>query len=184
MEQEKEIRWLGTAYQDILEFPSDFRKEACFQLGKIQAGLDPDDWKPFEGIGPGTKEIRIREISGIYRVIYVAIFEEAIYVLRRFQEKTENYNKTRYGCCWDTLPSHYCRKKEQEMTIETEINHVTRPGANLFLELGFQPDEAARLHRESKQRISDTRVLKEQLMEELTKWILENHLKQAEASNI
>ena len=70
------------------------------------------------------------------------------------------------------------------MTIETEIKHITKPGANLFLELGFQPDEAARLHRESKQRINDTRVLKEQLMEELSKWILENHLKQAEASEI
>lgn len=70
------------------------------------------------------------------------------------------------------------------MMIDTKIKHVTKPGANLFLELGFEPDEAARLHTESKQRISDTRVLKEQLMDELSKWILENHLKQAEASKI
>ena len=70
------------------------------------------------------------------------------------------------------------------MTIETDIKHVTKPGANLFLELGFEPDEAACLHTELKQRISDTKLLKEQLMEELSKWILENHLKQAEASEI
>ena len=43
MEQEKEIRWMGTAYQDILEFPAETRKEAGFQLGKVQAGLDPDN---------------------------------------------------------------------------------------------------------------------------------------------
>ena len=70
------------------------------------------------------------------------------------------------------------------MTIGTDVKHVTKPGANLFLELGFESDEAARLHAESKQRISDTRALKEQLMEELSKWILENHLKQADAAEI
>lgn len=93
MEQEKEIRRMGTAYQDILEFPSESRKEAGFQLGKVQAGLDPDNWKPFDEIGSGTKEIRIRETTGFYRVIYVAKFEEAIYVLHCFQKKTEATTK-------------------------------------------------------------------------------------------
>ena len=93
MEQEKEIRWIGTAYHDILEFPSEPRKEAGFQLGKVQAGLDPDNWKPFDEIGSGTKEIRIREHTGIYRVMYVAKFEEAIYVLHCFQKKTEATTK-------------------------------------------------------------------------------------------
>lgn len=88
MEQDKEIRWVGTAYHDILEFLAEPRKEAGFQLGKVQAGLDPDNWKPFDEVGPGTKEIRIREITGIYRVMYVAKFEEAIYVLHCFQKKT------------------------------------------------------------------------------------------------
>lgn len=58
-----------------------------FQLGKVQVGLDPDDWKPFDNAGAGTKEIRIRETSGIYRVMYVAKFEEAVYVLHCFQKK-------------------------------------------------------------------------------------------------
>jgi phage-related protein len=89
MEHEKEIRWMGTAYQDILEFPAETRKEAGFQLGKVEAGLDPDNWKPFDEVGSGTKEIRIRETTGIYRVMYVAKFEEAIYVLHCFQKKTE-----------------------------------------------------------------------------------------------
>lgn len=89
MEQEKEIRWVGSAYQDILEFPAEPRKEAGFQLGKVQAGLEPDNWKPFDEIGAGAKEIRIREASGIYRVMYVAKFEEAIYVLHCFQKKAQ-----------------------------------------------------------------------------------------------
>lgn len=70
------------------------------------------------------------------------------------------------------------------MTIDTEIRHVTKPGANLFLELGFEPDDAARFYAESRQAINDTKALKEQLMDELSRWINENHLKQAEAAEI
>src|SRR5580658_1044192 len=89
MEDEKQIRWVGSAYDDLLAFPRDARKEAGFQLGKVQAGLEPADWKPFDDVGAGAREIRIRDASGIYRVIYVAKFEEAIYVLHCFQKKTQ-----------------------------------------------------------------------------------------------
>ena len=58
-------------------------------MGKVQAGLDPIDWKPFDEVGDGTKEIRIRDANGIYRVMYVAKFEEAIYVIHCFQKKTQ-----------------------------------------------------------------------------------------------
>ncbi|WP_114814589.1 helix-turn-helix domain-containing protein [Paraburkholderia kururiensis] len=70
------------------------------------------------------------------------------------------------------------------MSIDTEIRHVTKPGANLFLELGFAPDEAKRLHAASQKQINDTRLLKEQLMTELTQWIEQHHLKQAEAAQV
>ena len=62
-------------------------------MGKVQAGLDPTDWKPFDDVGAGTKEIRIKDASGIYRVMYVAKFEEAIYVLHCFQKKTQATGK-------------------------------------------------------------------------------------------
>jgi phage-related protein len=58
-------------------------------IRKVQAGLEPADWKPFDDVGPGTREIRIRDASGTYRVMYVARFEEAIYVLHCFQKKTQ-----------------------------------------------------------------------------------------------
>ena len=89
MDDEKQIRWVGSAYDDLLAFRKDARKEAGFQLGKVQAGLAPTDWKPFDDVGAGTREIRIREASGIYRLIYVAKFEEAIYVLHCYQTKTQ-----------------------------------------------------------------------------------------------
>ena len=44
-------------------------------------------------MGPGTKEIRIKDASGIFRVLYVAKFEEAVYVLHCFRKKTQATSK-------------------------------------------------------------------------------------------
>ncbi len=63
------------------------------------------------------------------------------------------------------------------MKIDTEIRHVTKPGENLFLELGFPHEEAQWLYLASQQQINDTRRLKEQLMTELAGWIEQHHLK-------
>jgi phage-related protein len=43
MDDEKQIRWAGTAYDDLLAFPGGARKDAGFQLGKVQAGPGPTD---------------------------------------------------------------------------------------------------------------------------------------------
>ncbi|ERT11180.1 type II toxin-antitoxin system RelE/ParE family toxin [Photorhabdus temperata] len=60
-----------------------------YQLDRVQQGKDPDDWKPMSTVGAGVKEIRVKDADGIYRVMYVAKFEEAVYVLHCFQKKTE-----------------------------------------------------------------------------------------------
>ncbi len=43
------------------------------------------------------------------------------------------------------------------MKIDTEIRHVTKPGANLFLELGIAGEEAQRLHLASQQQIDEAK---------------------------
>lgn len=63
MDDQKQILWVGSAYDDLLAFPSDARKEAGFELGKVQAGVEPADWKPFDDVGAGTRAIRIRETA-------------------------------------------------------------------------------------------------------------------------
>jgi predicted XRE-type DNA-binding protein len=68
--------------------------------------------------------------------------------------------------------------------IDTEIRHVTPPGANLFTELGFDPEEAARLQTALHSEVDQALVLKRQLMNELALWIEEHHLKQAQAAEI
>ena len=54
----------------------------------VQVGREPADFKPLPTVGPGAYEIRIRDAAGAFRVVYVAKFEEAVYVLHAFQKKT------------------------------------------------------------------------------------------------
>ncbi|RKZ72865.1 MAG: type II toxin-antitoxin system RelE/ParE family toxin [Candidatus Parabeggiatoa sp. nov. 1] len=72
----------------IREFPKGARQEAGYQLLRVQSGAIPDNWKPMKTVGKNVKEIRIH-VEGEYRVIYVAHFEEAVYVLHAFQKKTQ-----------------------------------------------------------------------------------------------
>lgn len=44
-------------------------------------------------VGQGMREIRIRDASGAFRVIYVAKLAEAVYVLHCFQKKTQKTSK-------------------------------------------------------------------------------------------
>ena len=85
----KDVEFVDNALDDLRNFPVDARREAGFQIDKVQNGLDPDDWKPMGTVGPGAREIRIREASGAFRVIYVATFREAVYVLHCFRKTSE-----------------------------------------------------------------------------------------------
>ena len=70
------------------------------------------------------------------------------------------------------------------MNTDVKIRHVTKPGANLFAELGFEPAEAAQFQAELRQQIDQTQALKRQLMDELVSWIGDTQLKQAEVAEI
>lgn len=54
--------------------------------------------------------------------------------------------------------------KVENMKTDTQIRHVTKPGANIFLELGFPPAEARRLRAASLKQIKEIKRLKERLM--------------------
>jgi phage-related protein len=84
---DKLLAWLGTARRDVRAFPAVARRRRGFQLRRVQRGLDPEDWKPMPGIGPGVREIRIQtELQ--HRVFYVATFAEAVYVVHAFEKRT------------------------------------------------------------------------------------------------
>jgi len=84
----KPIRWVRAALEDLRRFTADARRQAGYQLYRIQSGLTPTDWKPMSSVGRGVHEIRIRAARD-YRVLYVAVFEEAVYVLHAFEKRTQ-----------------------------------------------------------------------------------------------
>lgn len=83
----KPLNFVGSSLDDLRNFPDEARRAAGFELYSVQCGLDPSDWKPMPAIGRGVKEIRIH-VLGEWRIIYVAKFKNAVYVLHSFQKKT------------------------------------------------------------------------------------------------
>ena len=94
MTDPKPVEFLGNSLDDLRAFPLPVRREAGHQLDQVQNGQEPDDWKPMNTVGQGVKEIRIRDAAGAFRVVYVAKFADAVYVLHCFQKKTEKASKT------------------------------------------------------------------------------------------
>ena len=89
----KPIKFVGDSLRSLREFPDDAKRDAGYQLDRVQHGLQPDDFKPMPTIGKGVEEIRVRDDSGTYRVIYTARLADAVYVLHAFQKKTQATSK-------------------------------------------------------------------------------------------
>ncbi len=89
---DKALWWLGSSRDDIRAFPVDARRLAGFQLRRVQQGLEPNDWRPMPTIGPGVQEIRIHTARE-HRVIYIARFAEAVYVVHAFEKRTRKTPK-------------------------------------------------------------------------------------------
>ena len=90
----KPVTFLGDSLEAVRKFPQGVRREAGLQLDRVQRSLMPENWKPMKTVGTGVNEIRVRDESGAFRVLYVATFPEAVYVLHAFQKKTQKTAKT------------------------------------------------------------------------------------------
>ena len=84
----KPILFIGSSRDDLREFPAEVRKALGDELLRVQNGLIPVDFKPMRDVGKGAYEIRVH-LNGAWRVIYVAKFANAIYVLHAFEKKTQ-----------------------------------------------------------------------------------------------
>jgi phage-related protein len=84
----KPVRFVGTSRADLAAFPKAARIRAGHELFMVQVGREPADSKPIPVVGQGAREIRVRDEAGAFRVIWVASFGEAVYVLHAFQKKT------------------------------------------------------------------------------------------------
>lgn len=73
----KPIAWLGDSLARLRAAPADIRSHAGYQLGLVQRGGTPADFKPMPDVGAGVMEIRLHGATE-FRVFYAARFEEAV----------------------------------------------------------------------------------------------------------
>ncbi len=88
---EKPVAWLGSTLADVRAFPKQARERTGYALDRVQRGLEPADWKPMSTVGPGVRELRI-QVGRQFRVLYVAKYAEAVYVLHAFEKKSQKTN--------------------------------------------------------------------------------------------
>ncbi|MDD2894061.1 MAG: type II toxin-antitoxin system RelE/ParE family toxin [Halothiobacillaceae bacterium] len=88
----KTLRFIGSSLDDLRDFPAEARRQVGFELDAVQRGMMPTDFKPMPTVGVGVYEIRVH-VLGEWRVMYVARFEQCVYVLHAFQKKTQRTRK-------------------------------------------------------------------------------------------
>jgi phage-related protein len=92
VDKQRPVEFLGSSREDLREFPTAVRVAIGRELREVQKGSMPSDFKPMPTVGKGVYEIRVH-LDGAWRAMYVAKFEEAIYVLHVFQKKTQQTAK-------------------------------------------------------------------------------------------
>jgi phage-related protein len=100
--REKPVSWLGSSLDDLRAFPEDARRDAGYQLGRVQPGQMPSDWKPMTTVGAGVIEIRVHT-GREHRIFYVAKYEEAVYVLHAFEKRTRQTPQPEIELAWKRL---------------------------------------------------------------------------------
>jgi len=84
---------MGDSLKRLRAFPEGARHDMGYQLDKVQRGQAPDDFKPMPYIRQGVEDIRTRDESGAFRIIYTARIEDMVVVLHVFQKKTQTTRK-------------------------------------------------------------------------------------------
>ncbi len=84
------ITVLPKCQKEIYEFPEDVRGDLADALARLNEGhkLSMPLSRPMPSIGKGVHELRFRDRSGLYRVIYVFIGGGYIYLIHAFMKKT------------------------------------------------------------------------------------------------
>jgi phage-related protein len=111
---DKTLLWVGSSRADLREFPAEARRIAGFQLRRVQQGLEPNDWKSMPTIGSGVHEIRIH--TGLeHRIFYVAMFQEAVYVLHAFEKRSQKTSQRDLDLARNRLKAVLAIRRRQDV---------------------------------------------------------------------
>jgi phage-related protein len=82
--------WLVDSLNRLQSFPPSVRQKLGFALYQAQIGQTNENAKMLRGFGETVWQVRAGDASGTYRAVYIAQFEEAVYVLHAFQKKSKS----------------------------------------------------------------------------------------------
>ncbi len=94
----KEVIWWPPSLTDEIkkDWPAEMKQQGGYQLFLVQQGKEPNNYRPMPSIGAGVKEIKLQDDDkSQYRLVYIAKFEEAVYVLHVITKKTSETTSTR-----------------------------------------------------------------------------------------
>jgi len=169
-QRKKPTIWYSQALrEEIRGWPSGAREDIGEELNRVEYGGEPRDFKPMPTIGAGVNEIRTSDKGDQFRLIYVAKFEEAIYVLHIITKK-----KTQKTSQQDIEIAKALQSvdgvKEKTMSEEKPF---TNGSGNIFIDLGFSEEEAAELSiksclfRKLQQALSESELSQTELAKKL-----------------
>ncbi|MBI1271225.1 type II toxin-antitoxin system RelE/ParE family toxin [bacterium] len=86
----KAVIWCSNNLRkEIRNWPTSVRMNVGYQLSKVQNGGTPDNFRAMTSIGPGVIEIKDQDADKAqYRLLYIASFPEAVYVLHLISKKS------------------------------------------------------------------------------------------------
>lgn len=87
----KPFKWIGSALDDLKEFPEDVQDVMGYALDVAQHGGKHPDAKPLRGFkGGGVLEV-VDDFDGdTYRAVYTVKFAGFVYLLHAFQKKSKH----------------------------------------------------------------------------------------------
>jgi phage-related protein len=82
-------------HRDIDAFPLEIREDLADAVARLEEGhkLAMPLSRPMPSIGPGVHELRLRDRSGVYRVIYVLVRASDIYLVHAFKKTSQKTAK-------------------------------------------------------------------------------------------
>ena len=91
----RQVNFIGSAREDLKEFPGEVRQDIGYALFEAQKGGKPAVARPLKGFG-GASVLEIIEnfFGDTYRAVYTVKFEKALYVLHCFQKKSKHGIRT------------------------------------------------------------------------------------------
>jgi phage-related protein len=122
---DKDLKFVGSSRKDLAALPKPVKRAFGHALRQVQRGRTPQNAEAFKQGGPGCMELKEGHDRATYRTMYVAKFEDAVYVLHSFQKKSKSGIATPQSEI-DVIRERY-RLAEQQSKLNLMSSKVKHP---------------------------------------------------------